>query len=465
MPDAATTQRSRRWDAIFLGSALPGFIAACQCAKAGLRVLLLEEEATSTAFQGLFEPFLLPGLAKEGLIHDCLDELQFPLIDRQQLKPNSIALQIILPHARLDVGEPATTQHEWVTWGYADASQAHQLAQAIARAGRAEREAMRSAPFVRTGRFRTTRKTTSSTAYPTPYARGLPSEVLEAPAALRSLLDLVVRATSNLDRDAPPPEAQARLLGALFEPSGTFRRPDQSFRALFRRRLQSLHGECRVLRKGFELVEINRLPGIAPRESREIWLGRALVLNTPIDRLSALLQKEGQLVPPMLKQQINSKPRVLLHWRVPKALLPEAMAKRLICVPETPKRRSDENAETAPFRIQVFPSPAGADTAELVASSAGSEPSDATIEATLAQLLPFSEGKLERQPIPEILWDVPDSLCDPPHGTGWPTQIRLRLSGHPPVYHLPRHDVASIGVEGDLLLGMRGGEALAAELT
>jgi len=465
MADAATTQRSRRWDAIFLGSALPGLIAACQCAKAGLRVLLLEEEATSTAFQGLFEPFLLPGLAKEGLIHDCLEELHFPLIDRQQLKPDSIALQIILPHARLDVGEPTTTQREWVTWGYANAAQAHQLGQAIARAGRAEREAMRGAPFVRTGRFRSTRRSTSNAAYPTVYARGLPSEVLEAPSALRALLDLVVRATSNLDRDAPPPEAQARLLGALFEPSGTFRRPNQSFRTLFRRRLQSLHGECRVLRKGFELVEINRLPGIAPRESREIWLGRALILNTPIDRLAALLHKEGQVVPPILKNPVDSKARVLHHWTVPKAILPEAMANRLICVPDSPRKTSDETPEGLLFRLQVFPSPAGTDRAELVASSAGPDPSDATIEATLAQLLPFAEGKLERQPIPEMLWDLPDPLCDPPRGTGWPTQIRLRLSSHPPIYHLPRHDVAAIGVEGDLLLGMRGGEALAAELT
>ena len=40
----------------------------------------------------------------------------------------------------------------------------------------------------------------------------------------------------------------------------------------------------------------------------------------------------------------------------------------------------------------------------------------------------------------------------------------LRASQRPPVYALDRRRVATLGTEGDLLLGWRAGELIAAEL-
>ena len=51
-----------------------------------------------------------------------------------------------------------------------------------------------------------------------------------------------------------------------------------------------------------------------------------------------------------------------------------------------------------------------------------------------------------------------------PPGQGWPGDTDLRLSSRPPIYHLDRSAVAGLGLEGDLLLGWRAGDAIAEEL-
>ncbi|MFQ5418282.1 MAG: hypothetical protein ACE5FL_14750, partial [Myxococcota bacterium] len=51
--------RTRRWDAVVLGGALPGLIAAIRLGMNGARVLILEETAAVDAFPGLREPFLV----------------------------------------------------------------------------------------------------------------------------------------------------------------------------------------------------------------------------------------------------------------------------------------------------------------------------------------------------------------------------------------------------------------------
>ena len=80
--------------------------------------------------------------------------------------------------------------------------------------------------------------------------------------------------------------------------------------------------------------------------------------------------------------------------------------------------------------------------------------------------MPFCGDKLMPIEVPAPQWDNDDGwLEDPKPGVGWPGEIDLRLSSRPPIYHLDRAAVAGLGLEGDLLLGWRGGDAIAGELT
>jgi hypothetical protein len=42
--------------------------------------------------------------------------------------------------------------------------------------------------------------------------------------------------------------------------------------------------------------------------------------------------------------------------------------------------------------------------------------------------------------------------------------VEIRLASRPRVYQLPRAGLAGLGVEGDVLLGWRGAERIAADL-
>ena len=53
---ARETFRVRRWDAVILGGALPGLVAAIRLGMRGNRVLILEEEAAAAAFPGCANP-------------------------------------------------------------------------------------------------------------------------------------------------------------------------------------------------------------------------------------------------------------------------------------------------------------------------------------------------------------------------------------------------------------------------
>ena len=80
--------------------------------------------------------------------------------------------------------------------------------------------------------------------------------------------------------------------------------------------------------------------------------------------------------------------------------------------------------------------------------------------------MPFCGDALTPVETRPPLWDSDDGwLEDPGPGEGWPSEIDLRLSSRPPVYHLDRACVAGLGLEGDLLLGWRGGDAIAQELS
>jgi hypothetical protein len=119
--------------------------------------------------------------------------------------------------------------------------------------------------------------------------------------------------------------------------------------------------------------------------------------------------------------------------------------------------------------LQVFARASERATVDLVAAAvvpaegADAAASEAEIEAAVRGLVPFSEDHLVRERTPALAWDCDALLLDPENGSAWPREAELRLSSRPPAFCLERAGVAALGFEGDLLLGWRAGEAIAAD--
>jgi hypothetical protein len=94
-------------------------IAAVRLAMGRLRVLVVEEETAARQPATVREPFFLAGSGSGGVLDACLRALALPLIDRRRLASESIAYQVVMPDARVDVASPARTAEELVAWGLA----------------------------------------------------------------------------------------------------------------------------------------------------------------------------------------------------------------------------------------------------------------------------------------------------------------------------------------------------------
>jgi hypothetical protein len=462
-------QRTRRWDAVVLGGALPGLIAAIRLGMRGARVLVLEEDAALAAFPGLREPFLMTGGDGDGVLATCLRALGVPLIDRRRLAAETAAYQLVCPGARLEVGDPVSTIEELVAWKVAGPEAAHELVRALAAAAAAEREAMLLAPIVRGGRRlplgqRRGPPAMTSRVESVRHPRGLPAEVASAPPALGALFAAQVRALSNLGASAPSPEARARLLGLALEGTALLAPGPGGLRGLLRRRLESLYGEFRSLSGAFRLVAAAQQPGVELGSTGEILVGRALVLNAPRDALARAIGEEP--VPEPLVASPATRRRLSLHFRLKPDALPTGMAPRVIVVRKMERPMDATNVVT----LRVFPPPRPRDPVDLVASavipSQGEAASVAEDEITeaVSELLPFAQRSLTRVRWRAPRWDVEDLLADPSPGEGWPGESEVRLACRQPVYALERRGVASLGFDGDLLLGWRAGDAIAADL-
>ena len=465
---ASASQRTRRWDAVVLGGALPGLIAAVRLGMRGERVLVLEEDAAVAAFPGLREPFLMTGGEGDGVLAACLRALGVPLIDRRRLDSDACAYQLVCPGARLDVGDPASTIEELVAWKIAAPEAAHEVVRALADAAAAEREAMLLAPVVRGSRRLPLGPRRPPAGPPRPEAirhpRGLPAAVASAPVRLAALFAAQVRALSNLGASAPSPEARARLLGLALEGSARLAPGQGGLRGLLRRRIESLYGEFRSVSGAFRLIAAAQQPGIELGGSGEILVGRALVLNAPRDALACAIGEDP--VPEPLRAAPATRRRLSLHFRLRPDALPAGMAPRVIVVREMERPMEATNV----VRLRVFTPPRPRDPLDLVASAVipsegeGFEAAEAEITSAVSELLPFAQRSLERVRWRAPRWDVEDLLADPPPGGGWPGESEVRLACRQPVYALERCGVASLGFDGDLLLGWRAGDAIAADL-
>ncbi|MBW2361487.1 MAG: hypothetical protein JRG84_11330 [Deltaproteobacteria bacterium] len=461
--ETGATTRVRRWDAVVLGGALPGIVAAARLGMRGARVLVLEEAAAAQRAACLREPFCFGAMDKDAVLGACLRALRVPLIDQRRIAHAALALQVVLPNARLDVGEPALTVDEWVAWGLAKPEPARNLAGALHEAGLAERDALLDDPIVSLRGSRRPPEGGRETPEPTPRVRGLPAALDTAPDRVRRVLSAWSHALSNLGGSEPNDEARALLLGLPLSGCADTREAGV-VNGVLRRRLETLYGEFRTLPDEFRLVSAGGQPGVAPDadgSSGEVWVARALILNAPRAALAGCVAQDP--IPELLDTEPVAWQRLKLHWRTPRKLVPEAMAPRVVLVRDEREPLSGANL----ICLRSFTAEDG--QVDLVASTAvhtraNAERLEDEIEALVAGLLPFVDGRLVRQHDPKPRWDNDDALADPARGAAWPHATELRLATRQPVYALERAGVAGLGSDGDLLLGWRGGDAIAAEL-
>lgn len=452
---------ARRWDVIILGSGIHAVVCAARLGMAGHRVLVVEEQRARDVFPGLREPFFLGGARDKGLLDTGLRELTLPLIERRRVETESLSLQIVGPELRLDIADPGITAQELVAWGLAKPEVAQAIVRALVESSEAERRAMLAAPAVRIGRrLARTRPGTQGS-----HVRGLPAEVARPPEALLPILSAQIRALSNLADTLPSPEARGRLLGSLLAGGAGFGADPPWLSGLLRHRAESVHVEFRTTSDLFEIVDNEGEPGVRV-EGQPLWLGRCLVLAAPDTALIRTIEPPAGF----LDDSRSARRRLAIHLRCKTVALPEGMGRRVVITPDP-----DHPDDLEEVTVSLYASADSDTQVEIVAKAlvpgdpVGLSNDDLArfedqIEARLRTLMPFANKKLSRRRIDRPRWDDDDWLEDPPPGQGWPAEVELRVNSRPPVYRLDRAGTAGLGLEGDILLGWRGGDAIAAEL-
>jgi hypothetical protein len=467
--DAREAPRARRWDALILGSGLSALVAAARISAAGLRVLVVEEVGRTTLPPALREPFMLAGLRDQGVLDACLRCLTVPLIDRRRIETERLAFQIADdPSYRLDVGQPGLMADELSTWGLCEPDEAQTLVRHLLEASETERKLLLDSPLVRIGR----RLGSGRMGAPSvgSHKRGLPGDVATARGDVRRIFDAQIRALSNLGAQSPTPEAQARLLGLGLAGGAGFADQPPWLVDLLRKRATALYCDFRSVASGFELVSVSGQPGIRVDRTDEIWIGRTMLIATTRSGLRAVQTRQPERGAQEILGAAGSRGfRATFLFRVPTRLVPEGMSARLIL--------PGSEASSPTVALTAFPSQSQPGQIDLVARAMLPEADaerlpeqTAALQERIAErvggLMPFCGDALTPVETRPPLWDSDDGwLEDPGPGEGWPSEIDLRLSSRPPVYHLDRACVAGLGLEGDLLLGWRGGDAIAQELS
>jgi len=455
--------RARRWDAIVLGSGVSALVAAARLGSRGQRVLVVEEDAARALHPALREPFFLAGSRGGGVLDACIRELSIPLLDRRRLGAERLAYQVTGPELRLDVGGPERTADEIARWGLCGAEEAGVMVRALAEATEAERKVMLTSPLVRIGR----RLGVGRTGATGSHMRGLPAEVADPGAALEPVLDAQVSALSNLATAEVTAEARARLLGCALAGGAGFGDGPPWLLGLLRKRVEDVHGEFRSLAGGFRLVSSDNHPAILVADTDEIWVGRALAVAAAPSAVAAVIDADA--VPDFLKLDRPRRRRIGLLLQVERDVLPRGMCPRVIALGSGPGDAPDRPFADRVASITAYANPDDNACFDLVArirvdDDEDIEAAEDELERRLHELMPFATDRIRRRAQRRPVWDDDGWLEDPLPGSGWPAEIDIRASSKPTVYRLDRACVGSLGIEGDLLLGWRAGDAIAREL-
>lgn len=426
---------------IVVGTSIGALVSAAYLARSGLRVRVLEEETLGQRPPLLREPFAATGLERGGPLQRVLEELGTPLIERRELHFEPVALQVVLPEARIEVGRGrAALAEELEAYGIAKAPEALDWLEAIDGGGEALRRGLHreraAAPRRLLRLFGGARWA----------HEGLDPDWMPAlPAVPRALESFVaaLRRPSCASASEPGPAATALLIrgtrDGLHEPPHAGR----PLADLFRRRIHEHHSE---------IVPTGAL-GWAPQRglvgfelARGRLLARALVIGTPMDALRRALATTGP-VPRWLKRSQAPAEVPVRLLRARSSALPVGMARRGIDatgrLPRWWTRTRDPLEPNVEWLVL---------SGEGVPELESGEP--------LGGIAPFGANRIRLvDPGPPPTWDL-----DPP-SLRFHRAAPEEVSKRPPVRVVGPERAPELGVEGEVLLARATALELADQLS
>ncbi|MFQ5514534.1 MAG: hypothetical protein ACE5FG_08835 [Myxococcota bacterium] len=417
-----------RSDVLVLGSSLGGLVAATYLARAGMRVVLVEEDVKRPAV--MREPFLLSGLESGGRILRVLHELALPLIERRQIERTPLALQVVLPEGWVDVPQGAAAlARELEAHGLARSAVAREwLAAVEARAARARSQLWES-PQPARGRTRQLLRRAAPEA-------SVRADLPWIPESLEAFVAAQLAALSTLEPPGPGP-APALLLHSLRE--GGFEMPDAEtgFRSLFQRRLPTLHGE--ILRT--QSLQITTERGeIGAEIDHGRLFARSLVVAAPRAPLRQALSEHGR-PPDWLSPNPAPRETPRRLYRVESGSLPVGLARRVI--------RADGAGGNDPHWMARHRDARNPGTEWLVFSGPGA--SGLSPKDPLGELAPFSAATiLPADPGTTPRWDRDADELRFARATS-----RVCLAQRPPVVGVGPELAPALGFEGEILCARR----------
>jgi len=431
-----TTLRS---DVLVLGSSLGGLVAATYLARSGLRTVLIEEDSLAKRPPLLREPFALSGLASEGPGHRVLRELALPLIEQRRVAQRPVALQVLLPDARLDVtAGRRDLARELAAFGVCDPAAAQAFLEGVDARGDELRAKLvdgdvGEAPLVQRLLARSGRNGSAD-----------PS-LGPVPDGLGPFLSALLAALSRLAPESAPGRDAALLVRGTRD--GGFFMPDAGapFLDLFRRRLLTLHGEIKAV-GDFQLVTERGDLGIELPRGR--LFARGVVLAAPLELIRRVSAAAGS-APRWLTPRTPPIDVPVRLFRAEADSLPVGLAARAVVAPGPAEelhwlaRYADPVQEAVEWLLVAGP------------GAAALPP-----EQPLGQLNPFPGSgivPIDLGPAPRWDRDAADHRFLEP-------RAESALRAKPPVYAVGPEVAPGLGFEGELLLARQAALRLAERL-
>jgi FAD binding domain len=433
-----TTLRS---DVLVVGSSLGGLVAATYLARAGLRTVLVEEDCLAKRPPLLREPFALSGLEIEGPTHRVFRELALPLIEQRRVAQRSVAVQVLLPSARLDIhAGRRDLARELDAFQVCDPAAAQAFFEAVDARGDELRARLvegdggdAAAPLVQRLLTRAGRN------------GSIDQSLGSIPEGLAPVVNALLAALSRLTPESSPGRDAALLLRGTRE--GGFFMPDAGapFLDLFRRRFLTLHGEIRAAGE-FALVTERGELGIELPRGR--LFARGVVLAAPLELLRRISTAAGT-APRWLAPRTPPVDVPVRLFRAEPDALPVGLGARAVVAPGPPEalhwiaRYGDPVQEGVEWLLVAGP-------------GAAALPRDQPLGA----LNPFPDDGL----VPVDLGPAPRWDRDAADHRFLAPRSESALRAKPPVYAVGPELAPGLGFEGELLLARQAALRLADRL-